>query len=102
MTAAVGINDFLMSDFAVHSFIKLELFGVAEMLKDLTVFIGNCNLIVDSKNVICYHWYIHPIVIASEKFAMGYLIASGDIPMQSPGCLPDGYGSGRGRRTYIQ
>ena len=32
-----------MSDFAVRSFIKLELFGVAEMLKNLTAFIGNCN-----------------------------------------------------------
>ena len=58
--------------------------------------------IFDNKNIICYHWYIHPMVIASKKFAMGYPIASGDIPMQSPGCLPDGYGSGRGRRTYIQ
>ena len=28
VTAAVGVNDFRMSDFAVHSFIKLELFGV--------------------------------------------------------------------------
>ena len=43
VTAAVGVNDFRMSDFAAHSFIKLELFGVAEMLKNLTVFIGNCN-----------------------------------------------------------
>ena len=43
VTAAVGINDFRMRDFAVRSFIKLELFGVAEMLKNLTVFIGNCN-----------------------------------------------------------
>ena len=43
VTTAVGINDFRMDDFAVHSFIKLEMFGVAEMLKDLTVFIGNCN-----------------------------------------------------------
>ena len=34
MTAAVGVNDFRMSDFAVHSFIKLELLGVTEMLKD--------------------------------------------------------------------
>lgn len=33
VTAAVGINDFRMDDFAVHSFIKLELLGVAEMLK---------------------------------------------------------------------
>ena len=36
VTAAVGINDFRMNDFAVRSFIKLELFGVAEMLKNLT------------------------------------------------------------------
>ena len=43
VTAAVGVNDFRMSDFAVHSFIKLELLGVTKMLKDLTVFIGNCN-----------------------------------------------------------
>ena len=43
VTTAVGINDFCMDDFAVHSFIKLELFSVAEMLKDLTAFIGNCN-----------------------------------------------------------
>ena len=28
VTAAVGVNDFRMSDFAVHSFIKLELLGV--------------------------------------------------------------------------
>ena len=43
VTTAIGVNDFRMSDFAVRSFIKLELFGMAEMLKDLTVFIGNCN-----------------------------------------------------------
>ena len=40
VTAAVGVNDFLTDDFAVRSFVKLELFGVAEMLKNLTVFIG--------------------------------------------------------------
>ena len=43
VTTAVGVNDFRMSDFTVRSFIKFELFGMAEMLKDLTVFIGNCN-----------------------------------------------------------
>ncbi len=43
VTAAVGVNDFRMNNFAVCSFIKLELFSVAEMLKNLTVFIGNCN-----------------------------------------------------------
>ena len=35
VTTAVGVNDFRMSDFAVHSFIKLELLGVTEVLKDL-------------------------------------------------------------------
>ena len=43
VAAAVGINNFRMRDFAVRSFINLELFSVAEMLKNLTVFIGNCN-----------------------------------------------------------
>ena len=44
VTAAVGVNNFRMDDFAVRSFIKLELFGVAEMLKNLTVFIGESPL----------------------------------------------------------
>ena len=43
VTAAVGINNFRMNDLAVRSFIKLKLLGVAEMLENLTVFIGNCN-----------------------------------------------------------
>ena len=43
VTAAVGINNFRMNNLAVRSFIKLELFCVTEMLKNLTVFIGNCN-----------------------------------------------------------
>jgi len=43
LAASVGVNDFRMNDFAVRSFIKLEMFGVAEMPKNLTVFIGNCN-----------------------------------------------------------
>ena len=32
VTAAIGVNDFRMSDFAVRSFIKLELFSVAEKM----------------------------------------------------------------------
>ena len=43
VTAAVGINNFRMNDLAILSFIKLKLFGVSEMLKNLPVFIGNCN-----------------------------------------------------------
>ena len=33
VTAAVGVNNFRMDDFAVRNFIKLELLGVTEMLK---------------------------------------------------------------------
>ena len=43
VTAAVGINDFRMDDFAVRGFINLELLGVSEMLENLTVLIGNRN-----------------------------------------------------------
>ena len=43
MAAAVGINDFRMNDLAIRSFIKLKLLGVAEMLENLTIFIGDCN-----------------------------------------------------------
>ena len=48
---------------------------------------------LDRKDFICYHWYMHRI--AFGKFTMGY-------PDAIPNCLPDGYGSGRERRTYIQ
>ena len=48
---------------------------------------------LDRKDFICYHWYMHRI--AFGKFTMGY-------PDAIPDCLPDGYGSGRERRTYIQ
>ena len=41
VTAAVGINNFRMNDFAVRRFIKLELLSVNEMLKNLNVFIGD-------------------------------------------------------------
>ena len=43
MAAAIGINDFRMNDLAIRSFIKLKLLGVAEMLENLTIFIGDCN-----------------------------------------------------------
>ena len=43
VAAAIGVNDFGMSDFAVQDFVKLELLGMSEMLKDLSVFIGNCD-----------------------------------------------------------
>ena len=78
VTAAVGINDFRMDDFAVRSFIKLELFGVAEMLKDLTVFLGNCNF----HNGISFAFFVgffcvgslHPAATA----AVGCLLSSAD------------------------
>ena len=43
VTAAVGINNLRMRDLAVRGFINLELFSVAEMLKNLAVLIGNCT-----------------------------------------------------------
>jgi len=78
VTAAVGVNDFLTDDFAVRSFIKLELFGVAEMLKNLTVFIGNCNF----HNGISLAFFVgffcvgslHPAATA----AVGCLLSSAD------------------------
>ena len=48
---------------------------------------------LDRKDFICYHWCMNRI--AFGKFTMGY-------PDAIPDCLPDGYGSGRERRTYIQ
>ena len=63
MTAAVGVNDFRMSDFAVRSFINLELLGVAEMLKDLTVFIGNCNF----HNAISFAFFVGFFCVGSLR-----------------------------------
>ena len=84
VTAAVGINDFRMSDFAVCSFIKLELFGVAEMLKNLTVFIGNCNF----HNGISFTIFTCFFRVASLRpaaaAAVGCLLSSADAVV-SPG-----------------
>ena len=43
VTAAVGIHNFRMEDLALRSLINLKLLSVAEMLKNLAVFVGNCN-----------------------------------------------------------
>ena len=43
VAAAVGVHHFLPDDLAVRHFIDLELLRVAEVLENLTVFIGNCN-----------------------------------------------------------
>ena len=84
MTAAGGVNNFRMDDFAVRNFIKLELFGVTEMLKDLTVFLGNCNF----HNGISFAFFVgffcvgslHPAAAA----AVGCLLSSADAVV-SPG-----------------
>ena len=84
VTAAVGVNDFRMSDFAVRSFIKLELFGMAEMLKNLTVFIGNCNFHNGISFAIFVGFFcvgsLHPAAAA----AVGCLLSSADAVV-SPG-----------------
>ena len=73
-----------MSDFAVHSFIKLELLGVTEMLKDLTVFIGNCNFHDGISFAIFVGFFcvgsLHPAAAA----AVGCLLSSADAVV-SPG-----------------
>ena len=43
MSAAVRVHDLFADDFAVRHVIELELLRVAEMLKDLSVFIGDCD-----------------------------------------------------------
>ena len=83
VTAAVGVNDFRMDDFAVRSFIKLELFGVAEMLKNLTVFIGNCNFHNGISFAIFVGFFcvgsLHPAATA----AVGCLLSSADAVVSS-------------------
>ena len=84
VTAAIGVNDFRMSDFTVRSFIKFELFGMAEMLKDLTVFIGNCNFHNGISFAIFVGFFcvssLHPAAAA----AVGCLLSSADAVV-SPG-----------------
>ena len=83
VTAAVGVNDFRMDNFAVCSFIKLELFGVAEMLKNLTVFIGNCNFHngISFTIFVGFFWVssLHTAVAA----AVGCLLSSADAVVSS-------------------
>ena len=83
VTASVGINNLRVDDFAVRSFIKLELFGVAEMLENLTVFIGNCNF----RNGISFTIFIGFFCVGSlnpaETAAMGCLLASANAIVSS-------------------
>ena len=43
VAAAIGIHYFCVNDLTVNYFINLELCRVAKMLKNLSVFIGNCD-----------------------------------------------------------
>ena len=43
MAAAVGVDHFGGDDLAVVDLIELELLGVAKVLEDLAVCVGNCN-----------------------------------------------------------
>ena len=83
VTASVGINNLHVDDFAVRSFIKLELFGVAEMLENLTVFIGNCNF----HNGISFTIFIGFFCVGSlhpaETAAMGCLLPSANAIVSS-------------------
>ena len=67
-----------MDDFAVRSFIKLELFSVTEMLKNLTVFIGDCNF----HNGFSFAFFVEFFRVASlhpaAAAAVGCLLSSAD------------------------
>ena len=43
VSAAVGVYNFAAGDFATGNVIKFKLFGMAKMLKNLAIFISNCN-----------------------------------------------------------
>ena len=43
MTAAIGINNLFSYDLAILRIIQFELFGMSEMLKNLSIFISNCD-----------------------------------------------------------
>ena len=83
VTAAVGINNFRMRDFAVHSFIKLELFGMAEMLKDLTVFIGDCNFHNGISFAIFVGFFCVGSLHLAAAAAVGCLLSSTDAVVSS-------------------
>ena len=48
--AAVGVYDLLLDDFFILDIVQLELLRMAEMLENLSVFIGDC----DSHNMISF------------------------------------------------
>ena len=73
-----------MSDFAVRSFIKLELLGVTEMLKDLTVFIGNCNFHNGISFAIFVGFFCFGSLHPAATAAVSCLLSSADAVV-SPG-----------------
>ena len=84
VTAAVGINNFRMDDFTVRSFINLELFSVAEMLKNLAVFIGNCNFHNGISSAIFVGFFCGASLHPAAAAAVGCLLSSADAVV-SPG-----------------
>ena len=69
MAASVGINDLLTDDFSILNVIQLELFGMAEMLKNLSIVIGNG----DSH---CFASFHHDVLIDINR--PKFTAASGD------------------------
>ena len=89
VTAAVGGYDLLRNNFAVFYIIKLELFGMAEMLEDFSIFIGCCNSHnVNSflDNVLC-SMIGEPIITAPNQQPLSVHQCISDF---SPGTLVDG------------
>ena len=77
VTAAVGIHNFRMEDLALRSLINLELLGVTEMLKNLAVFVGNCNFHLEISFVIVIFFCIG-FWSPTAATALGRLLPSAD------------------------
>ena len=83
VAAAVGVHHFLPDDLAVRHFIELELLRVAEVLENLTVFIGNCDFHIRFSFlfVIGFVECLHPAAAAAVRMlltAADAVIPAGD------------------------
>ena len=93
--AAVCGDDLLGNDPAVLNVVKLELFGVTEMLEDLSVFVSDCDShsICSFLHDTCCSLIVEPIVSAPDQELFPLYQCVGDFP---PGAVVDGRYGGAG------
>ena len=95
MSAAVGAHHFRMDNAAVLDGIELKLFGMAEMLKYLTIFIGRCDfhknhliLYKDSRKKLRYvSYYTLATALSMRRMTDKYFLQSAEKPCML--CLCD-------------